>query len=258
MIALITPTGARRNQFNLCIRWMINQTYSGEVLWVIVDDGIPHTIESVNADFRKDWIVAKIYPRPQWMPGQNTQARNMLAGINYIRNNYSKDQIEAIFIIEDDDYYKPIYLAEMVKRMGNYNAIGETRTIYYNVVWRRFITNANTMHSSLFQTAFSYDAIIDMVASLKDKFIDAKFWKLVRNKYLFSAGNLSVGIKGMAGRTGIGAGHQKAYNMNDDRRLTYLTKLIGQEDAKIYGEYYRNRYRDNSQLRRPLFVKKRR
>lgn len=258
MIALITPTGARRNQFNLCIRWMINQTYSGEVLWIIVDDGIPQTTESVNADFRKDWIVAKIYPKPQWMPGQNTQARNMLAGINYIRNNYSKDQIEAIFIIEDDDYYKPIYLAEMVKRMGNYNAIGETRTIYYNVVWRRFITNANTMHSSLFQTAFSYDAIIDMVASLKDKFIDAKFWKLVRNKYLFSAGNLSVGIKGMAGRTGIGAGHQKAYNMNDDRRLTYLTELIGQEDAKIYGEYYRNRYRDNSQLRRPLFVKKRR
>ena len=258
MIFLVTPTGARLAQFSLCARWMKHQTYKGAVVWIIVDDASPRTTEGVNADFRSGWTIVKIYPTPTWRPGRNTQARNIKAATDYIKKNYPRGLVDAIFIIEDDDYYTPAYLDEMMKRFNGYDAIGEIRTIYYNVVYRRFIANANTVHSSLFQTAISYDGIAALEQSLGDRFIDARFWKIVKNKYLFHAGNLSIGIKGMAGRTGIGAGHQKTYSMNDDRRLTYLTKLIGQEDAKIYGEYHGNRYRDNSQLRRPLFVKKRR
>lgn len=257
MIALITPTGARAKQFMHCRQWMKKQTYTGEVLWIIVDDALPVTTDCVTDEFRENWKIVKLYPRPQWMQGQNTQSRNILAGINYLKQNYTKETIQAIFIIEDDDYYKPIYLTEMVKRLGNYEAIGETRTIYYNVIWRRFIANANTIHSSLFQTALSWDGIPALLGSLKDKFIDARFWRLVKNKYLFSAGNLAIGIKGLPGRAGIGAGHQKNYAMHPDMNLVHLKKLIGNEDAEIYGGYYTNRNGDNGQLRRPLFVKKR-
>ena len=43
MIALITPTGARERQIQLCAQWMKQQTYTGDVTWIIVDEAIPVT-----------------------------------------------------------------------------------------------------------------------------------------------------------------------------------------------------------------------
>lgn len=48
MIVLITPTGARKNQFELCMRWMLRQTYQGNVVWIIVDDPVPVTAVPVT------------------------------------------------------------------------------------------------------------------------------------------------------------------------------------------------------------------
>ena len=237
MIALITPTGARKGQFELCKQWMKHQTYTGEVVWIVVDDGVPITID--NGVFRKDWTIVKIYPRPEWN-GNNTQARNIKVGVDWIKSNYREHTIEAIFIIEDDDYYKPIYLERMMSRLGNYSLLGETNTIYYNVQWRRYVTNPNLHHASLFQTAFTWDAIPLMKASYSDKFIDAKLWHLCRNKFLFFENFLSLGIKGMPGRGGIGAGHTLAMTMANDLGMNFLRKHIG-NDAKFYEKYYRDR-----------------
>jgi hypothetical protein len=217
---------------------MRRQTYKGSVTWIIVDDANPRTTDNVKEDFRPDWTIQKIHPQPFWMPGQNTQARNIIAGVNFIKAHYTRDLVKAIFIIEDDDYYKPVYLESMFLRMGDRWAIGEVRTIYYNVQYRKYITNPNTGHSSLFQTALSWDGIPALESSFRDKFIDAKFWTIVHNKHLFSADNLAVGMKGMPGRGGIGAGHSRAMNMHPDIEMRYLTRLIGKEDARLYERYY--------------------
>ena len=238
MIALITPTGARKSQFELCKRWMNRQTYQGEVVWIIVDDALPSTIQDDGYVFMKRWTIVKIYPTPVWS-GKNTQARNIKAGIDYVKKTYTKDDIEAIFIIEDDDYYKPVYLERMMARMGDYDLLGETNTIYYNVQWRRFITNPNRHHASLFQTAFTYDFIPTFELCYPDKFIDAKAWKLGKNKHLFFEDFLSLGMKGMPGRGGIGAGHRLAMAMSNDLSMNFLTKHIG-KDAKFYQGYYSN------------------
>jgi len=251
MIALITPTGARKAQFELCKRWMDKQTYQGDVVWIIVDDALPSTIQDDGYPFTTRWDLVKIYPRPAW-EGTNTQARNIKVGVDYIKATYTRDEIEAIFIIEDDDYYKPIYLERMMSRMGKYDLIGETNTIYYNVQWRRFATNPNRHHSSLFQTAFTYDFIPTFELAYHDKFIDAKAWQLGKNKFLFFENFLSVGIKGMPGRGGIGAGHKLIMRMSNDLSMIFLKKHIG-NDAKLYERYYSN----NSQPQHSLFVTKR-
>jgi glycosyltransferase involved in cell wall biosynthesis len=230
---LITPTGARREQINLCQRWMQNQTYTGKVTWVIVDDAYPRTIESID---RPGWEIIKVYPTPAWATGQNTQARNIATGINVALNN-CKD-IEAIFIIEDDDYYKPVYLEKMMLKFNGFDLIGEMRTVYYNVVTRRWVTNPNNVHSSLFQTAFTLKVINVFENSLWHKFIDCEFWRTSENKYLFSDGNLAIGMKGMPGRGGIGAGHKMARNMREDLRMDYLKSQIG-KDYEYYQRYYR-------------------
>ena len=239
MIVLITPTGARKNQFELCKRWMNRQTYKGEVVWIVVDDAVPITIDNGTYNFPGRWTLVKIYPRPQWA-GNNTQARNIKAGIDWLKANYTQKEIEAIFIIEDDDYYKPVYLERMMNKFDNHWLLGETNTIYYNVQWRRFVTNPNRHHASLFQTAFTWDAIPILEASYQDKFIDAKMWQQCPNKFLFFDGFLSLGMKGMPGRGGIGAGHRLAMAMSNDIGMKFLQKHIG-NDAKFYEGYYRDR-----------------
>lgn len=250
MIVLITPTGARPMQFELCMLWMIRQTYTGKVTWIIVDDALPRCTDKVLTYFRDNWDIIKVYPNPPWQ-GQNTQARNIMAGINAMITNIKKEDIEAIFIIEDDDYYRPRYLERMMANFGKYWLIGERNTLYYNVQWRRYITNPNNIHSSLFQTAFKYEVLNIFIECIPNKFMDCVFWSKCPNRLLFYENDLAIGMKGMPGRGGIGAGHSKAMNMGDDRNLNYLRMLIG-DDAKYYERYYR----DSGQPQHPLFTKR--
>lgn len=232
---------------------MQRQTYKEDVCWVVVDDAIPRTTEFVLSDFRKNWTIIHVNPKPAWIPGMNTQGRNIAAGLNALFKNYNPAGIKAIFIIEDDDYYKPVYLEEMMRYSGQYDLFGETRTIYYNVRFRRYIANANTVHASLFQTAFTPAVVYDVEKCLTDKFIDAALWARVRNRYLIVNNILSIGIKGMPGRGGIGAGHKSAMSMHNDLQLKQLIKLIGAEDAKLYEGYYGN----SGQLQYPLLASRR-
>ena len=211
MIALITPTGGRQKQIELCAKFMKNQTYEGKVLWIIVDDGKVVTTNSITEDFRDNWTIIKLYPTPKWSKGDNTQARNLLEGLNVIEYFHT---ITAIFIIEDDDYYCPQYLEIMTKKLEGYKLVGQRYTIYYHITARAWLENANTKHSSLFQVAFTPDLIPSFrkICKAKATFIDINFFREVDNKdiYLFNGAPLAVGIKGMDGRAGIGMGHRRA------------------------------------------------
>jgi hypothetical protein len=233
MIALITMTGARPEQFDICAKWMKRQTYKGRVTWVIVDDALPVSTDCVKSKFKKDWSIIKVYPDPKWQVGQNTQARNIAAGIAEVKKLKG---VKYIFIIEDDDYYKANYLDRMVERMEGYDLGGETHTVYYNVVSRRYHMNENKGWSSLFQTAFTPKVIPILERCYTEKFIDLKLFASVKNKLLFRDGNLGIGIKGMAGRAGIGAGHERM-TMTPDYNTSVLTAMIG-SDAEVYKPFY--------------------
>lgn len=240
MIALITPTGARPKQLQLCAKWMLNQTYKGEVIWVIVDDAKPTTADKyIDFDFRENWAIRRIFPdNPTWIPGMNTQSRNLRVGMEEL-TNYAG--IDSIFIIEDDDYYSPKYLEEMVKKLKNHKLVGEQKSIYYHIRNAVCYRHGNTQHSSLFQTAFDISLSREFKESLNSgTFIDLKFWEKVKeNKNLFYLEKpLSIGIKGMSGRNGIGKGHTLAMETQDlkitfNETKTKLEDLIG-EDYKEY------------------------
>jgi hypothetical protein len=243
MIALITPTGARPQQFNLCAVWMKKQTYTDEVVWVIVDDAHPKSTNQIGEGFRDKWWIVKVYPTPLWS-GQNTQSRNIKAGIDALTANFNKKDIKAIFIIEDDDYYRPVYLERMMNQFDQTWSkhkrewiIGETNTVYYNVFNRRYSDNNNKAHASLFQTAFTIDALPILETCYNNRFIDIILWNLVPNKELFFDSYLSIGIKGMPGRKGIGAGHSNNYRMLGDPSMNYLRSIIG-DDSRFYEIYY--------------------
>jgi len=239
MIALITPTGCRVNQFDICQYLMYRQTYQEKVVWVIVDDGLPRTTDQVTQGFRDNWHIIKTYPTPAWSAGQNTQGRNLEAGITALLNAYKLNEIDAVFIIEDDDYYRPRYLERMMTYWGDCLVLGETKTIYYNPVIRHFSINNNTTYASLFQTAFAPSIVQQFLSVKKHKFIDGEFWKIATGKKLFYEDDLAVGIKGLPGRAGIGAGHAvNYYGMMPDREMKFLLNKIG-EDARLYQQFYK-------------------
>ena len=241
MIYLITPTGARPQQIIHCAEWMKNQTYTGDVTWIIIDDCLPLTTDFITENFKDNWKIIKIYPKPAWQRGMNTQSRNISAGIDIVSRIATENDV--IFIIEDDDYYTPSYLTKMVKKLEGYDIAGEMFTFYYNIIIRRYTVCRNTW-SSLFQTAFT-PAIIPILEKLYGmKFIDMELFKLVNNKNLFKDEYLAIGIKGQPGRAAVGRAHGRIMSWTADPELKKLRSLIG-EDVNYYLKYYGMDFRSN-------------
>lgn len=219
MLTLLTATGARPEAWARCERLMARQTYTGPVRWVVVDDGP----EPQPVTFQRDgWTVEVIRPTPYWEPGQNTQARNLRAGLAVIQPH------ESVVVIEDDDWYAPDWLATVAAKLVDAELVGETRARYYNV--RRMVGRelSNLAHASLCASAMRGRALalFRAVCLSSSKFIDIELWRKAPSKALFH-GHRTVGLKGLPGRGGIGMGHAGTFNGTPDPSGTLLRAWIG-------------------------------
>lgn len=225
MLTLLTATGARPQAWALCERWMAAQDYAGLVRWIVVDDGL----EPQPVTFQRfDWSVEVIRPTPAWRPGQNTQARNLLAGLAHCTVH------DRVVCIEDDDYYAPDWLTHVAAKLELAELVGEPMARYYNLRTRQGRQLNNTGHASLCSTALRGRAIdgLRKVCQSHQKFIDLELWKRWPDKHLFD-GHRVVGIKGLPGRGGIGAGHKVGFRGRHDRDGSLLRTWVG-EDARHY------------------------
>lgn len=217
-ITLITPTGDRHISFKICEQWMSRQTMPFKQ-WIVVDDGKTPTVPVQNQLYIRREPSSK---------GHRSLADNILAALPHVTGDY-------IFIIEDDDYYRPNYIETLFKWLQRANIVGEAKAIYYNIKCRFFYQNQNKKHASLCNTAFSYKNILPLrkICETHNDFIDIKFWATAYGpKYLDNgATKHCIGIKGMPGRVGIGSGH--ANFISNDPMFLKLKELIG-EDYKIY------------------------
>lgn len=220
MLTLLIATGCRPDAWRISEQLLARQTYSGKARLVIVDDG--PTAQPIALQ-RAGWAIDVVRPQPHWQAGQNTQARNLAAGLEAIADD------EAVAIWEDDDYYASGYLADVAKWLESDELVGESHARYYNVSTGRGRLMENARHASLCSTAFRDDGLVAFrrAVAKADKFIDMTLWRsypgrLYRTRHV-------VGIKGMPGRGGIGGGHADGFGgpMN-------LRDWIG-EDASLYG-----------------------
>jgi glycosyltransferase involved in cell wall biosynthesis len=222
-ISLITPTGGRPLAFELCELWMSRQTLKPDE-WIVVDDYEVPT---------KCTMGQKIIRRtPFWKPGDMTLPKNLIEGLNAVTG-------DIILIIEDDDWYSPNYIENMVKKLEDYDLVGEGLTRYYNVNNYRYMIHNNINHTSLCQTGFTKRVLkqVKCVAEFckREKFLDIKIWQhLLCKKLVFIANTWAVGIKGLPGRPGIGYGHGDKMSMLDTSPFNYLNRMIGEENVNIY------------------------
>jgi hypothetical protein len=226
MLTLLTATGCRPKAWAICEELMRRQDYAGQVKWIIVDDGeIPQPVT-----FKRDgWMVMVVRPEPYWIEGSNTQARNLMAGMDLV------DEDDRVVIVEDDDCYAPDYLKWAAEMLEVADLVGESFAKYYNIKTRMARPLSNGQHASLCSTAMKGKAIAAFRKELKPgvKFIDLNLWRNFQGSKLLHRGNRVVGIKGLPGRMGIGMGHKNDFHGQVDHSGSILRQWTG-ANASLY------------------------
>jgi hypothetical protein len=205
----LTPTGLRPEGMALLGEYLAAQTYSGALVWVIVDDCDPETrVPSMPSNIE----VVRTRPSWRWQRGMNTQVQSMSFGLREVPDD------AVLFVLEDDDIYLPNYIDTMLNAIENHDLIGEIDSRYYNVATGNWRVLKGRFHASLAATVCCGDglaALREICASKIDRMLDVKLWKTFEgNKQLLTDQNV-VGIKGLPGRPGIGVGHRDHFGSVD-------------------------------------------
>lgn len=292
-IALVTPTRDRAEAMAMVARWMARQLYDGIVHWIIVDDGdVPVDMQSLGQVMaaRENWRINYVRRDPSGKPC--TLQENLLAALDAI----AEEPVAAMLIIEDDEYYTPLYVEEMVWRLEKHDIVGEMKARYYNVRERRWdLMTDNTRHASLCRTGMvskvfpAFRKIVEHHQLIGNPFIDMALWgstalikpppppplppEMIGRPWaagaeykaplsgapstslraveappmpdylsseitanLFEGRGISVGIKGMPGRNGIGRAHAARVFKMIDPDWAKLVEWLGY-DSKFYIEF---------------------
>lgn len=177
-VSLVTPTRDRPEAFALCAHWLSRQTFRGSLQWIVVDDGdapVDHAHVAAGVD-RAGWSAD--YVRRPPAPVHNTLPQNLLAGLEKVDS-------DLLLVFEDDEYYSPLYVEEMVWRLRTTDITGECKARYYNVQQRRYDhLLLNNKHASLCRTGLKRtcygglrQATEDALA-VSDPFVDMRLWAI--------------------------------------------------------------------------------
>lgn len=147
------------------------------------------------------------------------------------------DNIERVFIIEDDDYIPATYFEQMLSRwMLGIKIIGAKATLNYNLKYNSWQRDEHPDRSSLHHTAFDLSALDRFTFPDDDfLFLDRKLWTYVNRQHIPSGlanEPLVVSMKHGIGKT-AGRGHQMNYQKKDPDR-SYLKSIVDSEAYAFY------------------------
>jgi hypothetical protein len=228
-VILITATGGRPECTALLAEYVARQTYAGPRLWLVADDCDPPTpVPGADRIIRPPW---------RWRPGQNTYGQNLRLLLEEAR----RAPMDRLLILEDDEWYGPDYVQTMSAALNDWPLVGEFAPRYYCVrtrTWRIHDQRRHKKHSCLARTGLRRGRLWDKLAQTTvtaPTFYDRPLWagesgKLIRKR-------MSVGMKGMPGRAGLGEGHAGHPRYAPDPSLNVLRQWLG-PDAGHYASYY--------------------
>jgi hypothetical protein len=145
---------------------------------------------------------------------------------------------EAMFVIEDDDWYSPNYLEHSVNLLKHFGLVGGGACRYYNIRVPGYKIHDNMTHCALSQTAVStkYKDVFNQAINSGEFYIDINLWGKAKGmnipRVVYADAGLVLGMKGLPGKAGLGVGHvEKDYLY--DLGFEKLKKWIG-ADAQSY------------------------
>lgn len=237
IVTLINAPGWRPESLRIFQKYLNQQTYSGVIQWVVIDDQstplqLGPLMANIQAEIRKGPTV--------WQEGLNTQKVNLTEALKYVKGKY-------LFFAEEDDFINPKFIETMVWMLDRFVLVGESNSKYFNVAVPGWKQMSNFRHASLSSTGMRIEALPHLQAAIAAQglYIDIELWGNVRRAglptLLFSDKQLSVGIKGMPGRAGIGVGHTKTKDYLIDPKGDKLAEWIG-ADIVNYRPFLSNKF----------------
>lgn len=204
-IDVITPSGERPEALALCREYVARQTYQD----------INHIVVETSG----------------------TIAANLVLLLDQVTG-------DAVVVFEDDDWYHPKWVEYCVERLQKFPMVGELHTRYYHLPLRKHRDMETARRASLCNTAFRPEMIPHLrgACAAGHLGVDARFWAnalLDGNPSHLNRGPLFyvVGMKGLPGRPGMGAGHNANFYMTPrDDNYAVLRSWVGEDDAAHYIE----------------------
>lgn len=233
-LVLITPTRDRPEAFALCERWIARQTVRPD-RWIVVDDGDEAIAPTLGQEH--------VRRRPTDDPC--TLQENLLVALKRVRE-------DKVLVIEDDEWYSPRYVEVMSALLDEAQLVGEIKARYYHVRTRRWNQHVHVAAvASLCRTGIRREVLNRLVEAAitakvaDDPYVDMRLWgawpgaftPIARTYRLEAPFALSVAIKGMPGRGGLGGGHAADAFPHEDPFGAKLAEWIG-EDAVEYARFY--------------------
>ena len=227
-IAVVTPTGDRPGSLARQSHYLERSILPPETKphWIVVDDGK----NPYSPPAPQGWYTSYFLRKDQ---SGCSLVMNLMLGLSHALT-LSPDYV---FIWEDDDWYGPDRIIDQLDYLLRGRPMhGYFNSLYYHVPLQRFKLMPNKT-ASLFEMAFTgelVEPILDFLSAYDGdgKGLDGKLWRMFsglkqappRKKFT------SIGLKGLAGRDGIGCGHRPDRTYEQDMNYGYLLSLIGQDD----------------------------
>jgi hypothetical protein len=170
-ITVITITGDRPICFDLLRKWMSVQTVKPDQ-WIVIDDGKIPIKEHREFEYHRRLPTTNDY--------LHTLCLNLPIALDKVRNG-------KIIIMEDDDWYSPIYIEYMSKLLDCSDLVGFKNLIFYYPSLGMYMKKDSAKQPALAQTAFrgKIIPIIKGICSTATKdhdlcgkgLVDVKLWK---------------------------------------------------------------------------------
>lgn len=250
MLTLLTTTGCRPQAFEICEYLMRRQTHDGPVHWIVVDDGEdPQPMGALASG----WTRKVIRPRPFWRHGDNTQGRNLRAGLAEARRHEKRTGAPLkLVIIEDDDWYDPFWLDAVNEGLRRADLYGENAMRFYNIAFQMFRETRRLPHAVLRASAMRgpaidlFETIIDARrdpprgSRAKPPLYDMDLWRAVNHERRdivcrLTDSDFTIGVKAMPGRGGIAGGHDGRLGRYDRGRVMFKKWFGG--DCPLYAHW---------------------
>jgi len=239
--SIITPTGDRTPAFNRCVQMVANQTIQPRE-WIIVDDGMTPMAEQIEIP---DWATYVRRERRSDDP-PHTLSVNTLAALEHVTQ-------DRIVIIEDDDWYAPIYAEFLLPHLETADMVGLNTIRYYHLLESQWKHGRPPKHTAFAQTAFKRGHAMEHlkavcesnVPEIREKgVVDRYWWQTFEGskKLIQDHPCMHIGLKGGFGRPGLAEGHQR----NDpdyklDAQKVYLKNNMGPDS--FYYNRWQKKYR---------------
>ena len=166
--------------------------------------------------------------------GEKDITKRYRVGYDSLRNK----QLDAIFFIENDDWYAANYFEVMLnewEQRGRPGIFGTDYTIYYHILEKSHFTMYHNVRSSAMSTLIRPDLQLQWPKD-DDPYTDITLWHQIINKAIFKPErHICLGIKHGVGLCG-GANHtdfMKRY-INDDDQYKFLSSIVDAESLNFY------------------------